>query len=69
MDDKIKKVTDIQKPKKFSFSYKFIVFIMILAFTFQSLPSVNGHTYSPKGVSIHKHDCLTPVHLSYFCQE
>ncbi|GGI57340.1 hypothetical protein GCM10011444_16490 [Winogradskyella haliclonae] len=57
------------KSNKFSLRFKIVAFILVFAFVFQSMDTINWHTYGAKGVSIHKKDCTTPVHLSYFCVE
>lgn len=53
--------------RKFSLKFKLVALLLIFAFVFQSMDTINWHTYNIKGVSIHSHDCTTPAHLSYFC--
>ncbi len=62
------KLESIESSREFSLVFKLLAFILVMTFTFQSLHSINEHTYSTKGASIHRHDCTTPIHLSYFCQ-
>lgn len=57
------------KSRKYSLRFKIIAFILAFAFVFQSLDTINYHTYSVKGVSIHRHNCSTPIHLTYYCEE
>ncbi len=57
---------------KLSLRYKILALTLSLAFIFQSLESINNHTYKSIGVNVHSEwGCLvtTPTHLSYFCHE
>lgn len=42
--------------RKFSHKYKFVALLLVLAFTFQSLESINNHTYST-GLSNFYEEC------------
>ena len=54
--------------KKPSLFRKILAFALIFAFAILPLSSINSHSYSIKGgVEICKHDCMTPLHLSYYC--
>jgi len=61
--------------KKFSIQYKIVAIILVFAFTFQSLESINSHTYSTTNYNTvyicGPHFCtdLSPAHLSYFCDD
>ncbi|TCK69156.1 hypothetical protein DFQ05_0675 [Winogradskyella wandonensis] len=60
---------------KFPLRFKVVAIILALAFIFQSLHSINWHTYKISGVEIHAHSsCLVTMdadktHLSYFCKK
>ena len=70
MEDNLKEIIDIQKPKKFPFKFKLIAFVMIITFTFQSLHSINSHTYTA-GVDNFHYTCgcfsCLPTHLNTSC--
>lgn len=57
---------------KISIKYKITAIILSIAFIFQSLQSINEHTYKSTGVSIHsERGCIQtiPNHISYYCNE
>lgn len=64
-----KKKKDDLKPKRFSSGFQLIAFVLVFAFVFQSMDTINNHTYGTKGVSIHRHNCTTPTHISSFCED
>ncbi len=58
--------------KKFSIRYKFLAILLAIAFIFQSLESINSHTYSVKGISVDLgRTCNNPIlpHLTYYCND
>jgi len=60
--------------KGFPIKHKIIAVLLALTFTFQSMSSINWHTYSSKSdvhICIPFGGCFfpTPTHLSYFCNE
>ena len=57
--------------KKFSIPYKISAALLVLAFTFQSMESINSHTYSTGFDSYHyAYSCFAgkiPTHLAIHC--
>lgn len=56
--------------KTFSLKYKIIAFLLVLAFTFQSMESINSHSYSTGINSYHvDYSCMMsiPTHLTIHC--
>jgi hypothetical protein len=56
--------------KKYSVSSKIIAFVLVFAFTFQSMESINSHTYKIGVDSYHYHyGCfgISAIHLACKC--
>ncbi|WP_458626294.1 hypothetical protein [Winogradskyella sp. PC D3.3] len=56
--------------KKISLQYKIIALLLVLTFTFQSMETINNHTYNI-GVDNYHYQCgcfgCYPTHLSMTC--
>jgi hypothetical protein len=58
--------------KILSVKYKVLTALLTLALTFQSMESINSHTYNTKGSHIHIGQpclCIVKNHLLYYCNE
>ena len=61
--------------KKFSTRYKILALLLVLAFTFQSMETINSHTYRTGVYNIHNHikmSCFSfldtnETHMNYNC--
>lgn len=61
--------------KTLSLKYKLVALVLVLAFTFQSMESINSHTYTTGIYNIHSHftvGCLfsslgNNFHMSFNC--
>jgi len=62
--------------KKFSITYKIIALVLVLAFTFQSMESINSHAYKTGVYNIHNHfemSCFSflnnhnLIHMNFNC--
>ena len=56
--------------RKFSARYKILALLLVVAFTFQSMESINSHTYKTGVDSYHYHcGCFGcyPIHLAAKC--
>lgn len=60
--------------KKFSLKYKLVAFVLIMSFTFQSMETINSHTYTTGVDTLHHHYVMScfgfnsnPVHMNFNC--
>ena len=65
------KIKDQNNMKKFSLKYKIVALLLVLAFTTQSMETINSHTYKV-GVDSYHYECgcfgCYPTHLSATCK-
>jgi len=65
------KIKDQNNMKKFSLKYKIVALLLVLAFTTQSMETINSHTYKVGVDSYHYfHSCFggsMPTHFAVHC--
>jgi len=58
--------------KNFPIKFKIVAILLVFVFTFQSMESINSHTYKSTGTYIHDGQPYLFIfqdHLSYYCSD